>query len=299
MLFMVEWDNPKTFIRPEHALALIHYGFDSEKATLEGTSTSGMNEVLGKFYGNPEGPLLLFNQGGDIEIRSALMRVRENRGISHKTTLPTFGIYQLQCRDPKEVIWNVVTINTDDEKLHSYYSFSTTDTGLKTSNEERRWDYLDIFLRGKLNLDIQIWPYGTNEFPSSVVVPFMPIPERDPAYWKAISQKYGIKISEGKQDERDLTVYDCETKNPNVGSLRFCSNPQYAEGDLLIEAVFKNPVPGERFSEFKKFWRGMTEVDLDDHCVSVKGVTGRKLVAEIPKQRNYVATGLVGRICEV
>ena len=297
---MVDWQDNRTFIRPEHALALIHYGFDPDKATLEGTSTQGMNKVLEKGFGNPEAPMLLFNKGGDLEIKNALLDMNTPRILRHKTSLPTFGIYSLQCRDPKEVIWAVCTINTNDTTAKTYYAFSATDTTAHTSKEERRWHYLDIFLRGKLNLDFQIWPCGTNEFPSSVVVPYLPVIERDKKFWDKLAAANDFLI-EGSRLERELTCYDALTNNPNVSGLRLMSRPENDDGSLVIEADFKDPVSSDRFKEYKRVWGGHTNLELDGEEVysHTKNRQGKKLTATVPKQLNYVASGLVKAICEV
>ena len=322
MTKQIPWDK-RPLVRPYEALALIHMGFDPDRATDYGVRAEVW--IPEKIFGQAQSDMILFNGGGEIIINVPLDG-KGDTSFHNFMYLPTFGIYSTTLDIPHREPWGPVfcirALNVNDEtnKIPGPF-FRADEINVRDHDYIASYDISLMDKEGKTKFEIELIPFGVeddNVKHSDCVVPFLPFEQRDAKYWTKVSQMFGLTLGEARTERDDINPevsYEVQTNNPKIKSLRFSSFPKtqgnHRDGDLYIEAEFGKEVGAVLFREFYRWRRGMTRMTLTNKsgelslCGSdtldhddFKG-RGRRLLAEIPKGRNYLATGLIQRIAGI
>ncbi|MBS3141301.1 hypothetical protein J4405_04105 [Candidatus Woesearchaeota archaeon] len=321
----IPW-NKRPLVRSYDALAMIHMGFDPDNAD---DHQYREESIIPKIFGQVQSPMLLFNHGGEIGTSDIMYFSGGDGGKKPYSycdfrQLPTFGIYsRVAPHHPYHPefapVLNFHVLGINDETFN-LQGFGFRADKIEICTIERTSTFF-IYLRDnddKLKFEIEVTPFGSNSDEvkySNSLVPFLPLEQRDAKYWTKVAEMFGLVLGETKINaERDnLTSYEVLTENPNLKSLRFYSWPAFEPSSLFIEAEFNNEVSAERFREFYKVWRGKTDMvltnktgelsimdesDIRMSCGDFK-FKGRRFLAEMPRGRNYLTTGLIGRLLEI
>ncbi len=214
-----------------------------------------------------------------------------------RTDLPPFGIYISSHDDGILYLCfkTIQTIGTDDDR--EIFLAYLIDNHTFDVSEGETISHFDLSMDGTNHRIFSLWPFGMEEHPSKVVVPFLPVEERDAMYWRKVADAYGLALGTPTKTEEDTVAYKVLTNNPNVKSLIFSSYPRHdPTGDLIVEARFKEAVRSEEFQGFQRLFGGRTYIQLDGKHVVSGQFKGNSLHAEIPKGRNFLASGLISYI---
>jgi hypothetical protein len=306
--------SDRSLVRPMDALALIHMGYNPDEATRKGSDLP--HEVIQESFGNPEGSLFLFNYGGEVSICD-VKRFTQHEHPPRKfsslgaSVLPTFGVFTVTKDGDSHLM--IHPLHLDDNTQFSHHHFLRA-RELKAGDFGGCSGYF-IQTEGDVNYEVRIIGFSEDSGfmdkdesikGANVIVPFLPVDQRDSMYWSKVSEMHKIvlggAVTQSFEHGSPIVSYSAlMTESDNIESLKFSSSPKYQEGEKLeIEAVFKKAVNAEQFREFNRLFRGYTDISLDGESISYEGdLEGTVLSAKIPKGRTYLATGLIERILEV
>ncbi len=292
----------RKLLRPLEAASLIHRGYDSNNATRSNTAMKNLVEVVkNEMFQNPEGPMLLFNQGAHIDISQYSDEKHESLEDSMRIDLPCVPMFLISSEGHRSTstmmhIGALYTGKSGKAPIFSQ-SFNTDDATIRMSHGDSLIHYNIYLTRGQKITSISMGPYGSPEeedLVGTVFLPFLPGLKRDDTYWNFVANMYEFELGEREEGKYNIVTY-----HPTIAGIEeveFSSCQKYSGSELTIKATFAKPVPAKAFRAFEP--RSGGHIKLDNTYVSHIEM-GTQLNAEISKYESYHATNLLGHIVEL